>query len=145
VRAGVRVGANVVLTRATFGRLGETIARARTLGAREVQLLRYKPAGRAATLDYLARRLSPAQVDAFGPTLRDLSREHCNGDDFHLRIDCALVPFLSNDSDPAALARFGVLGCEAADKLSALRVDGRTSPCSFAADDADPSAWRAYA
>jgi radical SAM protein with 4Fe4S-binding SPASM domain len=64
-----------------------------------------------------------------------------------VRIDCALVPLLSSDPalDPAALARFGVLGCEAADKLAALRVDGRTSPCSFASGDADPAAWRAYA
>jgi radical SAM protein with 4Fe4S-binding SPASM domain len=140
-RAGVKVGANVVLTRQTFDVLERTIARARELGASEVQLLRYKPAGRAATLDYLARRLSPAQVDALGPRLRAL----CGGD-LRLRVDCALVPLLSGDPslDPAALARFGVLGCEAADKLAALRVDGGTAPCSFAPSDADPSLWRAY-
>src|SRR5262249_7177982 len=33
--AGIRVGVNIVLTRATFERLGATIARARSLGARE--------------------------------------------------------------------------------------------------------------
>ena len=46
---GVRVGVNVVLTRESFPRLHETLARARGLGACEAQLLRYKPAGRAAT------------------------------------------------------------------------------------------------
>jgi radical SAM protein with 4Fe4S-binding SPASM domain len=145
--AGVRVGVNVVLTRATFDALGATVRRARALGAREAQLLRYKPAGRAASLDYLARRLSPAQIAGLGPVLRALAAEHCADGEFHLRIDCALVPLLSGDAalDPAALARFGVLGCEAADKLSALRVDGTTAPCSFAADDADAAAWRAYA
>jgi radical SAM protein with 4Fe4S-binding SPASM domain len=95
--------------------------------------LRYKPAGRAANLDYLARRLTEAQARALGPTLRALSAAHA-GDDFHLRIDCALVPFLSADPsiDAAALETFGVLGCEAAQALSAVRADGRVAPCSFA-------------
>src|SRR5207302_1775948 len=48
--AGVRVGVNVVLTRDSFARLSETLVRARSLGASEAQLLRYKPVGRAASL-----------------------------------------------------------------------------------------------
>ena len=99
-KAGIRVGVNVVLTRQTLPALAVTLRRARTLGAREAQLLRYKPAGRAATLDYLARRLSPAQVDAFGDTLRALTREHVREDaaeSFSIRIDCSMVPFLSGD------------------------------------------------
>ncbi len=59
--AGVRVGVNVVLTRESFPRLQETLERARALGACEAQLLRYKPAGRAASLDYLAQRLTAEQ------------------------------------------------------------------------------------
>lgn len=135
VRAGVRVGVNVVLTRATFSALPDTLARARDLGAREAQLLRYKPAGRAASLDYLARRLSHDQARALGPTLRGLAQDLCSGD-FHIRIDCALVPFLSADddlaADPARLLRFGVMGCEAAGALAAVTADGRVAPCSFA-------------
>jgi radical SAM protein with 4Fe4S-binding SPASM domain len=160
--AGVRVGVNVVLTRDTFARLPETLARARALGAREAQLLRYKPAGRAATLDYLARRLTPDQARSLGPALRALSRDVCSAGDFHLRVDCALVPFLSADpelaGDAARLARFGVLGCEAAGALAAITVEGRVAPCSFAqatalaaadlahghAADADLRRWRAY-
>jgi len=130
--AGIPVGVNVVLTRATFATLGDTIDRARSLGAREAQLLRYKPAGRAASLDYLARRLTPAQAAALPETLRALSSRHAP--DFRTRIDCALVPFLSADPsiDAASLARFGVLGCEAGGALSAVRIDGRVAPCSFA-------------
>jgi len=132
--AGVRVGVNVVLTRASYGALDETLASARSLGAREAQLLRYKPAGRAASLDYLAHRLTFAQAASLGPTLRRLSRAH--GDGFALRIDCALVPFLSADAsialDPALLRRFGVFGCEAAGALAAVRSDGKVAPCSFA-------------
>jgi radical SAM protein with 4Fe4S-binding SPASM domain len=145
--AGVRVGVNIVLTCDTFEALPSTIARARTLGASEAQLLRYKPAGRAASLDYLARRLTPAQSASLGPLVRRLATEQ---PDLRIRIDCALVPFLSADPelarDPERLARWGVFGCEAAGALGALRVDGRSAPCSFAgaADDAELARWRAY-
>jgi radical SAM protein with 4Fe4S-binding SPASM domain len=160
--AGVRVGVNVVLTRASFDHLAETLARARSLGACEAQLLRYKPAGRAASLDYLARRLAPEQARALGPRLRALSESLCADGAFHVRIDCALVPFLSADDalvgDPARLSRFGIFGCEAGGALAAVRTDGRVAPCSFAApadlpgEDlatghaADPTLrrWRAY-
>jgi radical SAM protein with 4Fe4S-binding SPASM domain len=143
---GVNVGVNVVLTRDTFDRTEETLRRARDLGAREAQLLRYKPAGRANTLDYLAKRLRPSQAEALGVLLRRLVWP-----DFHVRIDCALVPFLSLDpiaNDPERLARWGVFGCEAGSALAATRADGRLSPCSFAgptdarAEDIAGSKWR---
>jgi radical SAM protein with 4Fe4S-binding SPASM domain len=134
--AGVHVGVNVVLTRDSFTRLHATLERARGLGAREAQLLRYKPAGRAASLDYLARRLTGPQARALPETLRQLSASLCEDGGFRLRIDCALVPFLSCDDeiagDPARLTRFGVLGCEAAGALAAVTVEGRVAPCSFA-------------
>ncbi len=134
---GIRVGVNVVLTRATFARLGATLRRARSLGAIEAQLLRYKPAGRAATLDYLARRLRPDQAASVGPVLRALTIEHAGLEgEFRLRIDCAMVPFLSADPEIAAaperLARMGVFGCEAGGALAAVGVDGAVRPCSFA-------------
>jgi radical SAM protein with 4Fe4S-binding SPASM domain len=158
---GVRVGVNVVLTRASFPHLAATLARARALGACEAQLLRYKPAGRAASLDYLARRLAPEQARALGPALRELSRTICADRSFSIRIDCALVPFLSADddlaSDPARLTRFGVFGCEAGGALAAFTVDGHVAPCSFAratdlratdlathARNPELARWRAY-
>jgi radical SAM protein with 4Fe4S-binding SPASM domain len=132
---GVRVGVNVVLTRATFPRVGETLRRARSLGAEEAQLLRYKPAGRAATLEYLSRRLTVAQAASVGPLLRALAEEHAGG--FSIRIDCAMVPFLSADPEiagaPERLSRLGVFGCEGGQALAAVKVDGHVSPCSFAA------------
>lgn len=133
--AGVTVGVNVVLTRDTFSRTKETVQRAAMLGAKEVQLLRYKPQGRARALDYLAKRLAPEQASALGPLLRELAHEH--GGRVRIRIDCALVPFLSADDDiasrPEELARWGVLGCEAGGLLGATRVDGHVAPCSFTA------------
>jgi radical SAM protein with 4Fe4S-binding SPASM domain len=160
---GVRVGVNVVLTRHTFPRLGETLRRARSLGAREAQLLRYKPAGRAATIEYLARRLSPEQAASVGPTLRALAAEHAAlAGEFAIRIDCAMVPFLSADPEiaraPEHLARLGVFGCEGGQALAAVKVDGSVAPCSFARstpllaedlasgmnDDPEIARWRAY-
>ena len=161
-RAGVRVGVNVVLTRKSFSRLAETVDRCRTLGAREAQLLRYKPAGRAASLDYMTRRLTPDQARALGPTLRSLTRASDADGAFSIRIDCALVPFLSADpelgQDAERLTRFGIFGCEAAGALAAVTVDGRVAPCSFAAPsplaavdlndgyagDPELARWRAY-
>lgn len=132
-RAGVIVGVNVVLTRATFDAIEATLRRAWELGAREAQLLRYKPAGRAKNLDYLARRLTLEQAKSLGPLLRRLAREL---PDLRVRIDCALVPFLSADGEiagrPDELGRWGVFGCEAGASLAATRVDGTVLPCSFA-------------
>jgi radical SAM protein with 4Fe4S-binding SPASM domain len=100
-----------------------------------VQLLRYKPQGRARALDYLAKRLAPEQAGGLADLMRDLAREHEGR--AHIRIDCALVPFLSADAEMAArpddLARWGVLGCEAGELLGAGRIDGRMAPCSFTA------------
>ncbi|MDB5214991.1 MAG: Radical domain heme biosynthesis protein [Myxococcaceae bacterium] len=133
--AGVTVGVNVVLTRDTFDQTKETIRRAASLGASEVQLLRYKPQGRARALDYLAKRLSPEQAKGLAGLLRELAAEHEGR--VRIRIDCALVPFLSADADiasrPEELARWGVLGCEAGALLGATKVDGRVAPCSFTA------------
>jgi radical SAM protein with 4Fe4S-binding SPASM domain len=126
--ADVPFGVNVVLTRATFASLERTVARAEALGALEAQLLRYKPAGRARSAEYLATRLSPAQVEGLLPALSRIASARA----IALRIDCALLPFLSaHRIDPATLARFGVFGCEASRHLAAVRVDGAVAPCSF--------------
>jgi radical SAM protein with 4Fe4S-binding SPASM domain len=160
-RAGIRVGVNVVLTQQSFPRLAETIERARALGACEAQLLRYKPAGRAASAEYWSRRMQPDQARALGPTLRRLAPAHA-ASGFSIRIDCALVPFLSADEelgqDAARLVRFGIFGCEAAGALAAVTAEGLVAPCSFAkpsqlhaanlnsgyAADAELGRWRAY-
>jgi radical SAM protein with 4Fe4S-binding SPASM domain len=161
-RAGLRVGVNVVLTRRSFPALRETLVRARDRGASEAQLLRYKPAGRAASVEYLAQRLTLEQRRALGPTLRHLAASMNAHSEFSLRVDCALVAFLSADdelaADPERLARFGIFGCEAAGALAAVTVDGRVAPCSFArptelagsdladgyARDPELARWRAY-
>lgn len=126
--AGVKVGVNLVLTRPTFSRVEATAARVASLGAREIQLLRYKPAGRAASASYLDRRLTPEQIAEVPALLGSL----VTSSGMSIRIDCAMVPWLSTSSvDPAAVERFGVFGCEAGRHLAASTVDGQVAPCSF--------------
>ncbi len=138
VAAGIPVGVNVVLTRDSYGAEGAhllaTVAHVASLGAREIQLLRYKPAGRAASLDYLARRLAPVDVDALPRVLAALVARG----DVSIRIDCALVPLLSPafaalDAAEATrrLTSLGVFGCEAGNALSAVKPSGLVAPCSF--------------
>jgi pyrroloquinoline quinone biosynthesis protein E len=125
--AGVPFGVNVVLTRRTLPGLARTVARAEAIGAREAQLLRYKPAGRARSASYLATRLSAAQVDGLLPALEAIAAAHPS---IALRVDCALVPLLGV-GDVERLTRFGVFGCQAGAHLAAVRVDGALAPCSF--------------
>jgi radical SAM protein with 4Fe4S-binding SPASM domain len=140
-RAGIAVGVNVVLTRASFALLGPTCARAADLGAQEVQLLRYKPAGRAAGPDYFERRLTPEQVGGLWPAIAALVAART----LRVRIDCAMVPLLSESLGAAfarpadTLERLGVLGCEAGRHLGALRADGLLAPCSFSPATAEGS------
>lgn len=131
--AGVPVGVNLVLTRGSLARLAPTAARVAELGAGELQLLRYKPAGRADDPGYADRRLSPAEVDALWPAIERLVAQRR----LRVRIDCAMVPLLSEAllaavPEPArTLAALGVFGCEAARHLGALTVHGEAAACSF--------------
>jgi radical SAM protein with 4Fe4S-binding SPASM domain len=126
--AGVPFGINTVLTRTSYEHVADTARDVQALGACEMQLLRFKPSGRG-RMNYLAERLTFAQIDSFAETLRTLSTRHS----FALRIDCALMPFLvqAKDVSPEAIATFGVMGCEAGRSLCATKSDGSMSPCSF--------------
>ncbi len=153
--SGIPVGVNLVLSRETFAHVEATAERVRALGATELQLLRYKPAGRAASLDYLARRLTRAQVSELWPTLERLTRAH--GEALSVRIDCAMVPFLvEHVRDPKVLSRWGIFGCEAGRHLAAVDREGLVLGCSFERDragapladwqrDAGLEAFRAFA
>jgi radical SAM protein with 4Fe4S-binding SPASM domain len=131
--AGIPTGVNLVLTRGSFPRLEASCERFADLGAMEVQLLRYKPAGRARGPGYDERRLSPGEVSLLWPTItRIIVRQR-----LRVRIDCAMVPLLSSallasvPDAPAALAALGVFGCEAARHLGATRADGSVAACSL--------------
>lgn len=135
---GVRVGVNIVLDRRTFPELSATVRAAVEAGARDVQLLRLKPAGRG-TASYEARRLTPEQAWAIWPVARALLDEHPG---VTFRVDCALVPFLAAwGVDAERLRAFGFLGCHGGDALLSVDTAGSEHPCSFVQDPVTPE-WR---
>lgn len=131
--AEIPTGVNVVLTRDSFASLVATSDHVASLGAGEIQLLRYKPAGRADSAAYDERRLTPDQVAQLWPVISAIAFKKR----LRVRIDCAMVPLLSASllaavkDAPAALFALGVFGCEAARHLGAMRVDGTLAGCSF--------------
>lgn len=140
--AKIPAGVNFVVTSASAGALLATAERAADLGAVEMQLLRYKPAGRAASGTYADHRLSPEQVDALWPAIASVVAARR----LSVRIDCAMVPLLS----PALVAigaakvgALGVFGCEAARNLGAVSADGTAAACSFLRG-VPPGELRAY-
>lgn len=158
VQAGIVVGANVVVTKQSFAFLLETAEHMANLGAGELQLLRFKPRGRAARMEYLDKRLTSAQVHRLWSVIESI----VNLRRLSVRIDCALVPLLSEslsklDEPARILAQLGVFGCEAARHLGAVDAHGGMMACSFSeasrsttdvADawirDADLEDFRAY-
>jgi MoaA/NifB/PqqE/SkfB family radical SAM enzyme len=136
---GARVGVNVVLDRRTFPHLGETVRAAVDAGARDVQLLRLKPAGRG-TRDYAARRLTAAQGLAFWAAVQALMVENPG---VTFRADCALVPFLAvHGVDAERMRSFAFLGCHGGDALVSVDPAGAEHPCSFVPGPVSPQ-WRA--
>jgi pyrroloquinoline quinone biosynthesis protein E len=138
----IPAGVNVVVTRATAGALSATAERVADLGAMELQLLRYKPAGRAASPAYAGHRLTADQVAALWPAIGQIVATRR----LRVRIDCAMVPLLS----PALVAAgvdtvraLGVFGCEAARNLGAREASGAAAPCSFLRGTS-PESLRAY-
>ncbi len=143
--AGLRVGLNLVLTRDSFHALEATAARAVDLGCVELQLLRFKPAGRAereGADGYDARRLTREQAATLWSTLERLARRFERA--LSLRIDCSMLPLVAPELQArglrgAELAAKGVWGCEAGRYLASVGVGGRVAPCSFFAEPAAPS------
>lgn len=153
--AGVPSGVNTVVNRATLPTLDATVAAAAQHGANEVELLRFKPAGRAREI-YQQMRLTTAQAAGLMDTILGLSSSHGSLD---IKVDCSLVPFLCAAGPPVdVLEAFAVFGCEAGNVLTAVKSDLTAVPCSFIEDpigsvdemvagwDTLPSLgrWRAY-
>jgi radical SAM protein with 4Fe4S-binding SPASM domain len=124
------VGINCVVTRRSFPGLPALFAHARRRRLREVELLRFKPAGRGARRDtYDELRCTDAQHRALLPTLLQLSRRHR----VRVRVDCSFTPMLAHHQPPPELLRFlAVYGCAGGDLLIAARAAGQLAACSFA-------------
>ena len=123
------VGINVVVTRASFPHLDEVFAYARELRLSEVELLRYKPAGRGSR-GYDDLRCTDAQHRAFFPMITAAARRHR----LRLKVDCSYTPMVAHHQPPPELlAQLVVYGCSGGDFLIGAKAGGQLTACSFAA------------
>lgn len=126
--AGIRTGVNLVLSRSNLESLDRTAEAISSTGARELQLLRLKPVGRAKE-HYEERRLNPSQVLGLWPRIETLIRRYPG---MLWRADCGLIPLLSEGlTDPDRLRRFAIRGCQGGEALWSVDVEGERHPCSF--------------
>ncbi len=140
------VGLNCVVSRVTYPHLGALATEARRLRLDEIELLRFKPAGRG-RLVWEQYDLTDEQRLGLLPRALDIAKRH----KLRLRMDCSLVPFVAAHApDPEVLDRFGVVGCDGGSHLAAIKADGALTACSFwerpepGAGGADlRQAWRA--
>ena len=123
------VGINCVLSRDTFDRLDRLFAYARSRRASEIELLRFKPAGRGARRDVYDRsRCSDDQHRALLPTVLSLGQRHR----LRVRLDCSFAPMIAHHRPSRQLMQFlCIYGCAAGDLLVAAKSAGQLSACSF--------------
>jgi len=122
------VGINVVVTRENFGQLDELFAYAKRRRLNEVELLRFKPAGRGRAV-YDELRCTDAQHRRLLPLLRRAALAHR----LRLRVDCSYTPMLAHHGlSPAAMRQLSVYGCTAGDFLIGVKATGQVTGCSFA-------------
>ncbi len=123
------VGINVVVTRHNFAELDAIFAYAAEQRLSEVELLRFKPAGRGASA-YKDLRCTAAQHAVFLPTVLAAAKRHR----VRVKVDCSYTPMLAHHRpDRALLAELCVYGCTGGDFLIGAKPDGRITACSFAA------------
>jgi radical SAM protein with 4Fe4S-binding SPASM domain len=121
------VGINCVVSRSSYERIGEVVALARRLKLSEVELLRFKPAGRGETT-FVDEDLTPEQARGLFPKVRWLALRHL----MRIKLDCSFAPMVFWHRPPLWVARFfGVVGCEGGNLLASVMPDGQLTGCSF--------------
>jgi len=123
------VGINCVVTRPTFDGLGRLFEHARRRGASEVELLRFKPAGRGARASvYTEMRCTDEQHRLLLPMVLKLGQKNR----MRVRLDCSFTPMVAHHRPATELVRYlCIYGCAAGDLLVASRASGQLSACSF--------------
>jgi radical SAM protein with 4Fe4S-binding SPASM domain len=130
IKAGVPTGINTVLGRRNFDRLADLFTYARNKGLNEIEILRYKSAGRAAKT-YRREACTHQQNIALVPLLGELSKTH----EIQAKIDCSFIPMLCWHNPPMeALTGLATYGCEAGNVLLGIRSNGVVAGCSFLKD-----------
>jgi len=126
-KAHPRVGINVTLNRHNFEHLEAIVRYAKKKRLKEVELLRFKPAGRGREI-YFDWRMTPEQNRELYALLGRLTRRYR----IQLKLDCSFVPMLCyHRPEKRLLEKLGVFGCEGGNILASVRPDGSVSGCSF--------------
>jgi radical SAM protein with 4Fe4S-binding SPASM domain len=122
------VGINVVVTRHNFDQLDAIFAYARRRRLNEVELLRFKPAGRGRAA-FAAMTCTDEQHRAFLPSVLAACKRHR----IRVRVDCSYTPMIAHHRpDPSLLAQLAVYGCTGGDFLIGAKASGALTACSFA-------------
>ncbi len=128
--AGISAGINCVLGRRNFDSLPDLFAYAKKKGLTEIELLRFKPVGRAADR-FADERTTHAQNRALVPLLTELAKKY----ETTAKIDCSFVPMLCyGRPDAELLEKTATYGCEAGNVLLGIRANGTVAGCSFMGD-----------
>ncbi|MBS2024450.1 MAG: radical SAM protein [Deltaproteobacteria bacterium] len=120
------VGINCVVSRTSFDALDGVAKLTHDLKLNELELLRFKPVGRGASLD---EELTLSQAKAIYPLVRKLMLRHR----VRIKLDCSFAPMVFFHAPDAEAAAFlGVQGCVGGDVLAAVAPEGHLMGCSFA-------------
>lgn len=122
------VGINVVVTRHNFDSLDKIFEYAKKRRLNEVELLRFKPAGRGISA-FAGMTCSDTQHREFLPTVLAGAKRHR----LRVRVDCSYMPMLAHHKPSRELlARLSVYGCTGGDFLIGAKATGQVTACSFA-------------
>ncbi len=123
-----KVGINVVVTQHNFESLDAIFAYAKKRRLNEVELLRFKPAGRGIAA-FASMTCSDEQHRRFLPTVLAGAKRHR----LRVRVDCSYMPMLAHHAPSRELlARLSVYGCTGGDFLIGAKATGQVTACSFA-------------
>jgi len=127
-RAGIRVGANLVLCRTVLVRFEEAVELLHKVGFRRLVLLRYKPPSSIQQW----KREAPNGHELLGmeDRITDVLTRH---PEIELRLDCALS-FIMRNISPETARKEGMRGCVAGARIIAIGPDGSIYPCSQLVD-----------
>ncbi len=127
-KARCRTGINVVVSRRNFHDLESILRYARKKRVNQVELLRFKPAGRGRGL-FPEMDLTPEQARTFYPMVTALARRFR----IRLRLDCSFMPMVfAHRPDPGRLDLFAISGCHGGEMLMGAGPSGEVNACSFA-------------
>jgi radical SAM protein with 4Fe4S-binding SPASM domain len=132
-----RVGVNCVVARTNADELEPLFEMLHRLGVRDLELLRFKPAGRGAAV-FDRMDLTPRQASDLFPRVMALCRRHR----VRVRMDCSFTPMVcAAGFAPALLSRMGLAGCVAGSWLVSVDPRGRLGGCSFDTESSSLS-WK---